>query len=84
MTEDERAISIVRSTIMLAHSLGLRLVAEGVEDAETSAKLAAAGCDVEQGWHYAKALPAEELETWLELWLARIQATPEVRTPVTA
>jgi len=84
VTEDERAFAIVRSTIMLAHSLGLRLVAEGVEDAETSAKLAAAGCDVEQGWHYAKALPAEELETWLERWLAKAQAAPEVRTPVTA
>ncbi len=68
VTQDERAFAIVRSTIMLAHSLGLRLVAEGVEDAETSAKLADAGCDVEQGWHYAKALPAVELDDWLANW----------------
>jgi len=80
VTEDERAFAIVRSTIMLAHSLGLRLVAEGVEDADTSAKLAEAGCDVEQGWYYAKALPPEELESWLQLW----QAVPQIRTPVTA
>ncbi|RKS71381.1 diguanylate cyclase (GGDEF)-like protein [Motilibacter peucedani] len=65
MVVDERSLAIVRSTIGLAHSLGLRLVAEGVEDVETSDELAAAGCDVEQGWLYAKALPAAELETWL-------------------
>ena len=62
---DTRALAIVQSTIMLAHSLGLRLVAEGVEDEATSRELAAAGCDVLQGWLYAKALPAHELELWL-------------------
>ncbi|PRY18228.1 putative bifunctional diguanylate cyclase/phosphodiesterase [Kineococcus rhizosphaerae] len=62
---DPRALAIVRSTIMLAHSLGLRLVAEGVEDEATSRELAAAGCDVMQGWLYAKALPADELDHWL-------------------
>ncbi|WP_432562181.1 putative bifunctional diguanylate cyclase/phosphodiesterase [Kineococcus sp. SYSU DK003] len=65
LAEDTRALAIVRSTIMLAHSLGLRLVAEGVEDEATSRELAEAGCDVLQGWLFAKALPAEELETWL-------------------
>ena len=90
VTEDERAFAIVRSTIMLAHSLGLRLVAEGVEDAETSKKLADAGCDVEQGWYYAKALPADELETWLELWRDTVaepdpvDAVAAIPTPVTA
>nr|WP_246316231.1 EAL domain-containing protein [Kineococcus aurantiacus] len=62
---DPRALAIVRSTIVLAHSLGLRLVAEGVEDEETSRELAAAGCDVLQGWLYAKALPADALDRWL-------------------
>jgi predicted signal transduction protein with EAL and GGDEF domain len=66
VTRDERSFAIVRSTIMLAHSLGLRLVAEGVEDAETSAMLAEAECDMEQGWYHARALPAEELEAWLD------------------
>ncbi|WP_432513497.1 putative bifunctional diguanylate cyclase/phosphodiesterase [Kineococcus sp. SYSU DK001] len=65
LTADDRALAIVRSTIMLAHSLGLRLVAEGVEDEETNRELAAAGCDVVQGWLYSKALPAHELERWL-------------------
>jgi diguanylate cyclase len=66
VTRNERSYAIVRSTIMLAHSLGLRLVAEGVEDAETSAMLAEADCDMEQGWYHARALPAYELEAWLD------------------
>lgn len=66
MTGDPRALAIVRSTIVLAHSLGLQMVAEGVEDAETSLDLAAAGCDVQQGWYWARALPAADLEHWLD------------------
>ena len=66
LQSDERALAIVRSTIGLAHSLGMRMVAEGVEDAETSSELVEAGCDVQQGWYYAKALPPQELETWLD------------------
>ena len=68
MVDDERSLAIVRSTISLAHSLGLRLVAEGVEDAATSQELADAGCDVEQGWFYAKALPPDAFESWLDAY----------------
>jgi diguanylate cyclase (GGDEF)-like protein len=64
MMLDDRAQAIVRSTIELAHSLGLRMVAEGVEDAGTARQLAEAGCDLEQGWFYAKAMPAEQFELW--------------------
>ena len=66
LQEDPRALAIVRSTIRLAHSLGLRMVAEGVEDAATSEELVRAGCEVHQGWYYAKALPATDLEAWLD------------------
>src|SRR3954447_6371479 len=66
LQHDPRALAIVRSTIRLAHSLGLRMVAEGVEDAETSDELVRAGCEVHQGWFYAKALPPRELEDWLD------------------
>ncbi|WP_432499104.1 putative bifunctional diguanylate cyclase/phosphodiesterase [Kineococcus auxinigenes] len=65
LASDPKALAIVRSTIMLAHSLGLRLVAEGVEDEATCRELADAGCDVVQGWYYSKALPAVELDAWL-------------------
>jgi EAL domain-containing protein (putative c-di-GMP-specific phosphodiesterase class I) len=63
---DPRAMAIVHSTIGLAHSLGLNLVAEGVEDNATSARLTESGCDIEQGWFYSKALPAGDLEAWLD------------------
>jgi diguanylate cyclase (GGDEF)-like protein len=66
LMSDPRALAIVQSTIMLAHSLGLRLIAEGVEDEVVSRELSAAGCDVLQGWLYAKAMPAAELEAWLQ------------------
>jgi EAL domain-containing protein (putative c-di-GMP-specific phosphodiesterase class I) len=45
---------IVRSTVSMARELGLRVVAEGVEDAETSAALATMGCDTAQGWHHGR------------------------------
>ncbi|MEZ0111224.1 diguanylate cyclase (GGDEF)-like protein [Catenulispora sp. EB89] len=53
--------AIVRSTIDLAHSLGLRVVAEGVEDPATWSTLEDYGCDEAQGWLVAKALPASEI-----------------------
>jgi EAL domain-containing protein (putative c-di-GMP-specific phosphodiesterase class I) len=43
-------LKIVRSTIALGHELGLRIVAEGVEDSSTLQQLAQMGCDVAQGW----------------------------------
>jgi EAL domain-containing protein (putative c-di-GMP-specific phosphodiesterase class I) len=51
----------VRSTLELARSLGLRVVAEGVEDAECAALLASWGCPTAQGWHYGRPVPAQDL-----------------------
>jgi diguanylate cyclase (GGDEF)-like protein len=66
MSEDPRAAAIVRSTIELAHSLGMTLVAEGVEDEATAAQLARSGCDEAQGFFFSKALPPRELESWID------------------
>ncbi len=66
MTEDDRAAAIVVSTIGLAHSLGLRMVAEGVENAAMQAELTRHGCDQVQGYHVSRPLPASELERWLD------------------
>jgi diguanylate cyclase (GGDEF)-like protein len=66
MADDPRAAAIVRSTISLAHSLGMRLVAEGVENEITADHLAVSGCDVSQGFYFSCALPADELEEWLD------------------
>jgi diguanylate cyclase (GGDEF)-like protein/PAS domain S-box-containing protein len=56
---------IVRSTIDLAHNLGLTVVAEGVETAETWTRLADLGCDSAQGYHLCRPLPAEDFTAWL-------------------
>jgi EAL domain-containing protein (putative c-di-GMP-specific phosphodiesterase class I) len=56
---------IVRSTIELAHNLGLTVVAEGVEDEATLEMLAEDGCDRAQGYFISRPCAAEELTTWL-------------------
>lgn len=66
MTEDVGAAAIVRTTVDLAHSLGLRLVAEGVENAAALGELRRLGCDVAQGYHISKPLPPPEASTWLQ------------------
>ncbi|WP_328339334.1 putative bifunctional diguanylate cyclase/phosphodiesterase [Micromonospora sp. NBC_00421] len=65
MADDADDAAIVRSTIELAGALGLRVVAEGVEDERTWRLLHAAGCDAAQGWFYARPMPADELAAWL-------------------
>ena len=56
---------IVATTIQLAQGLGLRVVAEGVEDAMTLRALRALGCDLAQGYHLSPPLTASELEAFL-------------------
>jgi EAL domain-containing protein (putative c-di-GMP-specific phosphodiesterase class I) len=60
--------TIVRATIEMAHSLGLQVVAEGVETPAEEALLKAFRCDYAQGFLYARALPAAEIEAELESW----------------
>ena len=66
MTDSPRNSAIVTSTLQLAHALGLVLVAEGAEDAATAEALASLGCDVMQGYHLSRPLPADQLVAWLE------------------
>jgi diguanylate cyclase len=65
MADDADDAAIVRSVIELAGALGLRVVAEGVEDERTWRLLHEAGCHVAQGWFYARPMPADELVAWL-------------------
>ncbi|HUA49571.1 MAG TPA: bifunctional diguanylate cyclase/phosphodiesterase [Solirubrobacteraceae bacterium] len=67
MSSDARNAIVVRSTIELAHNLGLRTVAEGIEDAFTFERLRALGCELAQGFHLSKPLPASGLVSWLDL-----------------
>jgi EAL domain-containing protein (putative c-di-GMP-specific phosphodiesterase class I) len=55
--KDKRAVSIIRSTVDLAHSLGLRIVAEGVEDEQALTLLRAEGVDFAQGFHLGRPRP---------------------------
>jgi diguanylate cyclase (GGDEF)-like protein len=66
MSEDARAASLVASTIDLAHSLGLRMVAEGVETGAAYDELARFGCDHAQGFFMSRPVPAAELDLWLD------------------
>ncbi len=66
MDTDPRDLAIVSSVIDLARGLGMRVIAEGVEDLATWRRLAAMGCDGAQGWWLSKALPAPELGVWLD------------------
>ncbi len=61
MASEEGARAIVRAVIDLADDLGLRVVAEGVEDLATWEVLAALGCDAAQGYYFSPPLPAAEL-----------------------
>ncbi|MDG4823445.1 EAL domain-containing protein [Asanoa sp. WMMD1127] len=65
MATDADDHAIVRTVIDLAGALGLRVVAEGVEDERTWRLLRSVGCHVAQGWFYARPMPAEELVEWL-------------------
>ncbi len=56
-----RDLDLVRSTIELGHSMGLRIVAEGIEDPETLEMLADFGCDIAQGYCISRPKPADEL-----------------------
>lgn len=60
---------IVKSTIDLGHNMGLRVVAEGVENAEVISLLTELGCDQAQGYHIAKPMPASDLPAWLNEWI---------------
>jgi len=66
MLQDESDLIIVRSTINLGHDLGLRVIAEGVEDEPTLNRLARLGCDLAQGYHLSRPLPAEQFTRWLD------------------
>jgi EAL domain-containing protein (putative c-di-GMP-specific phosphodiesterase class I) len=73
LDSDHRSRVIVESTLQMAHAMGLRLVAEGVEDASTAASLVAMGVDVLQGYHIARPMPAEDVVTWVWQWQSALR-----------
>jgi diguanylate cyclase (GGDEF)-like protein len=65
MSEDENDRAIAETIIVMAHKLGLRVIAEGIETPAQRDLLTAAGCDFGQGWLFSKALPPEQMEVLL-------------------
>jgi predicted signal transduction protein with EAL and GGDEF domain len=88
MGRDADNAVIVRSTIDLARNLGLRVVAEGVEDAAAWNTLAELKCDAAQGYFLTRPLPAPAFEAWLRAWhVAPARSAPSpwlevVRAPI--
>ncbi|MBZ6070820.1 EAL domain-containing response regulator [Aeromonas schubertii] len=65
---DPSRLAIIESSIELARKLGLKSVAEGVEDIETWQQLASLGCDVCQGFFSGHPMPREKLQEWHREW----------------
>ena len=68
MEHDRADLKIVRSTIDLAHNLGLSVVAEGVESAPAWHLLRALHCDEAQGFFMSKPMPQESFVDWVSDW----------------
>jgi EAL domain-containing protein (putative c-di-GMP-specific phosphodiesterase class I) len=65
MADNRDDAAIVRSTVEMARSLGIRTVAEGVETEYTRQLLVESGCTLAQGWFTAHPMPGGELTAWL-------------------
>jgi EAL domain-containing protein (putative c-di-GMP-specific phosphodiesterase class I) len=65
IADDPRNAIMVRSTVVLAHELGMKVVAEGIEDAECLRLLKEMGCDLGQGYHIGRPMSADALADFL-------------------
>ena len=72
MSSSKESAVIVRSTIDLAHDLGRKVVAEGVETQAHWDQLAAYGCDIAQGYFLAKPMPADDFQAWVKQFRAPV------------
>ncbi len=83
LRNDGRDSSIVHSFVSLANGFGIKLVAEGVEDAEKLDLLKAAGCTRAQGYWISKPMLGDDIPSWLEEWnLQRGQPEKRLRIAV--
>ena len=84
MATDPSDATIVQSIIELGHNLGLRTVAEGVEDQISWDLLRGMGCDVAQGYLLSKPIPAQALTRWMDdvrrASFSSVEPAPEVTT----
>jgi EAL domain-containing protein (putative c-di-GMP-specific phosphodiesterase class I) len=66
LESDPEFATVVRSAIDMGHGLGLQVVAEGIETENAAQRLREFRCDIAQGYLYAKPMPREALEAWLQ------------------
>ncbi len=79
MHHDAQDAKIVRSVVDLAHNLGLKVTAEGLEEGAAWGLLGELGCDIAQGYWIAKPMPADQLPQWVSGWVPPAQqASPEL------
>ncbi len=81
MPQDPRDKAIVTSTVHMAHSLGLTVVAEGVEDEHILGILLRTGCDTGQGYLLSRPVSAEHLTRWLHVSSHRLAHPRSARRP---
>jgi EAL domain-containing protein (putative c-di-GMP-specific phosphodiesterase class I) len=62
---DPEAWKLVRATVSLARSLGMNVVAEGIETEDISDRLREVGCDLGQGWYFGRPMPGDAMLRWL-------------------
>lgn len=74
LEDDDSDRSIVQAIIGLAHNLGMRVIAEGVESAAQYQLLTQLGCDEMQGYLFSPALPAEAFTAWASAWQLQTHA----------
>ena len=78
MARDGADYALVKAVVTLAHAIGLTVVAEGIDSSGQLAALRRMACDFGQGYHFAEALPPDEIERFLERdlrWLGAASAS---------
>jgi EAL domain-containing protein (putative c-di-GMP-specific phosphodiesterase class I) len=79
LASDQRDRALVQASVAVAHTLGLRVVAEGVEDAASLELLGRLGCDLAQGYHISRPLPVDDVSRWVSAWVPLASLPPARR-----
>jgi len=78
MADDPGDEAIVNAVVNLGRSLGIKVVAEGIENEEQARRLLALKCDFGQGFLFSKAVPASRLPSLVERWPARVEPLSQI------
>jgi EAL domain-containing protein (putative c-di-GMP-specific phosphodiesterase class I) len=68
LSKDSSDIALIKAIIAMAHSLGIKVIAEGIETKEQKDILFQSGCDYEQGYYFSKALDSKDFSNFVENW----------------